>query len=67
MRSAPGSPRYWRAQRIVTYCGGGIAAASSALALTLLGESSVAIYDGSLNEWAADPDAPSGRRRLIRE
>ena len=44
--------------RIVTYCGGGIAAASAALALTLLGERSVAIYDASLNEWAADPTAP---------
>ena len=42
---------------IVTYCGGGIAAASAALALTLLGEKSVAVYDGSLNEWAADPGA----------
>jgi thiosulfate/3-mercaptopyruvate sulfurtransferase len=48
---ALGSPR------IVTYCGGGINAASAALALTLIGETSVAIYDGSLNEWAADPDA----------
>jgi thiosulfate/3-mercaptopyruvate sulfurtransferase len=48
---ALGSPR------IVTYCGGGIAAASAALALTLLGETSVAVYDGSLNEWAADPEA----------
>jgi thiosulfate/3-mercaptopyruvate sulfurtransferase len=46
------------APQIITYCGGGIAAASSALALTLLGERSVAVYDGSLNEWAADPDAP---------
>ncbi|TPX02443.1 sulfurtransferase, partial [Schumannella luteola] len=46
------------APRIITYCGGGIAAAASALALTLLGERSVAIYDGSLNEWAADPHAP---------
>jgi len=46
------------APRIITYCGGGIAAASSALALTLLGERSVAVYDGSLNEWAADPAAP---------
>jgi len=43
--------------RIVTYCGGGIAAASDALALTLLGELNVAVYDGSLNEWAADPEA----------
>ena len=46
------------APQIITYCGGGIAAASSALALTLLGERSVAVYDGSLNEWAADRDAP---------
>jgi thiosulfate/3-mercaptopyruvate sulfurtransferase len=45
------------APRIVTYCGGGIAAASAALALTLLGENSVAVYDGSLNEWVADPEA----------
>ena len=44
--------------RIVTYCAGGIAAASDALALTLLGHRNVAIYDGSLNEWVADADAP---------
>jgi thiosulfate/3-mercaptopyruvate sulfurtransferase len=46
------------ADRIVTYCNGGIAAASDALALTLAGHRNVAIYDGSLNEWAADADAP---------
>ncbi|MEO5921855.1 MAG: sulfurtransferase [Pseudolysinimonas sp.] len=45
------------APRIVTYCGSGIAAASAALVLTLLGERSVAIYDDSLNEWEADPEA----------
>jgi thiosulfate/3-mercaptopyruvate sulfurtransferase len=45
------------APRIVTYCGGGIAAASAAFALTLIGETSVAVYDGSLNEWASDPEA----------
>lgn len=44
--------------RIVTYCAGGIAAASDALALTLLGHRNVAIYDGSLNEWVADAEAP---------
>jgi thiosulfate/3-mercaptopyruvate sulfurtransferase len=44
--------------RIVAYCGGGIASASAALALTLLGETSVAIYDESLNEWAADASLP---------
>ncbi|MFB2597160.1 sulfurtransferase [Herbiconiux sp. P17] len=46
------------ASRVVTYCGSGIAAASAALALTVLGEGAVAVYDGSLNEWSADPDAP---------
>jgi thiosulfate/3-mercaptopyruvate sulfurtransferase len=48
---ALGSPR------IVLYCGAGIAAAAAALALVNLGERAVAIYDGSLNEWTADPDA----------
>ncbi len=44
-------------KRIVTYCAGGIAATADALALTLLGHRNVMVYDGSLNEWAADPDA----------
>ncbi|TFD49849.1 sulfurtransferase [Cryobacterium frigoriphilum] len=44
--------------RVVAYCSGGIASAASALALTLAGHDNVAIYDGSLNEWAADADAP---------
>ncbi|CAN5606271.1 3-mercaptopyruvate sulfurtransferase [soil metagenome] len=44
--------------RIVTYCNGGIAAASDALALTLLGHRNVAIYDASLNEWSQDLNAP---------
>jgi thiosulfate/3-mercaptopyruvate sulfurtransferase len=46
---------------IVTYCGGGIAAAADALVLALLGRTDVAIYDGSLNEWADDTDAPLAR------
>lgn len=45
-------------ERVVTYCNGGIAAASDALALTLLGHRNVAIYDESLNEWATDDSAP---------
>jgi thiosulfate/3-mercaptopyruvate sulfurtransferase len=44
--------------RVVTYCNGGIAAAADALALVLSGHGNVAIYDGSLNEWAADDTAP---------
>ena len=47
-----------QAGRVVTYCNGGIAAASDALALVLAGHTDVALYDGSLNEWAADPSRP---------
>jgi thiosulfate/3-mercaptopyruvate sulfurtransferase len=46
---------------IVAYCGGGIAAAADALALSLLGRDDVTVYDGSLNEWASDPEAPLAR------
>ncbi|MFJ8894352.1 sulfurtransferase [Leifsonia sp. NPDC102414] len=44
--------------RIVTYCAAGIAAAADALALAVLGRDDVSLYDGSLNEWSADPGAP---------
>jgi thiosulfate/3-mercaptopyruvate sulfurtransferase len=44
--------------RVITYCGGGIAATSDALVLTLLGYGNVAVYDGSMSEWARDPEAP---------
>jgi thiosulfate/3-mercaptopyruvate sulfurtransferase len=44
--------------RVITYCGGGIAASSDALILTLLGARDVAVYDNSLSEWARDPGLP---------
>ena len=47
-----------RAGRIVVYCGAGIAAAGTGFALRRAGHADVAVYDGSLDEWAADPDAP---------
>jgi thiosulfate/3-mercaptopyruvate sulfurtransferase len=47
-----------RPGRKVTYCGVGVAATSDALALTLLGESDVALYDGSLQEWTSNPELP---------
>jgi thiosulfate/3-mercaptopyruvate sulfurtransferase len=45
-------------QQAITYCGGGIAASLDAFALVLLGHPDVALYDGSLSEWAADPALP---------
>ncbi|MBT5772917.1 MAG: sulfurtransferase [Dehalococcoidia bacterium] len=46
------------AERVIAYCGGGIAASSDAFVLTLLGYENVAIYDASLSEWAADESLP---------
>ncbi|NWE14253.1 sulfurtransferase [Pseudomonas yamanorum] len=43
---------------LILYCGGGISAAANALALTLLGRQDIALYDGSLQEWAADARLP---------
>lgn len=45
-------------KRIITYCGGGVAASSVALVLTRLGHENVAVYDGGLQEWCADPSLP---------
>ncbi len=46
------------AQRVITYCGGGVAASSLAFALHRLGHPNVAVYDGGLLEWCADPSLP---------
>lgn len=46
------------AASVITYCGGAIAATVPAFCLALLGHDDVAVYDGSLMEWAADPELP---------
>jgi len=46
------------AERVITYCGGGIAASSDAFVLNMLGVDKISIYDGSLREWIADPTLP---------
>lgn len=43
---------------VICYCGGGIAATMDAFVLALLGYETVAVYDGSLEEWSADPKMP---------
>jgi thiosulfate/3-mercaptopyruvate sulfurtransferase len=43
---------------VITYCGGGIAASSVTMLLTLLGHRDVRLYDASLSEWAPDPALP---------
>ena len=47
-----------KSQRVVTYCGGGIAASNDALVLSLLGYRDVAVYDASMSEYAADESLP---------
>lgn len=41
-------------ERIITYCGGGIAAAVNAMAHVMIGHDNVAVYDGSLYEWLGE-------------
>lgn len=45
-------------QKVVAYCGGGIAATGIAHALALLGRNDVAIYAGSMRAWSANPAMP---------
>lgn len=47
-----------RADRVIAYCGGAIAASGTVFAMRLLGFENVALYDGSMTEWAADPALP---------
>ena len=44
--------------RIITYCGGGIAASTDSLVLTLLGHPDVRLYDASMSEWSNDDSLP---------
>src|SRR5215211_2994663 len=44
--------------RAITYCGGGIAASTDALALVMLGHPDVRLYDASMSEWSNDDTLP---------
>jgi len=41
-------------KRIITYCGGGIAATVNAVAHLMTGYNNVAVYDGSMDEWIGE-------------
>jgi thiosulfate/3-mercaptopyruvate sulfurtransferase len=45
-------------ERIILYCGGGIASTLGAMALFLAGHEGTAVYDGSMREWSGDPALP---------
>ena len=45
-------------KRVITYCGGGIAASADALALVMLGHPDVRLYDASMSEWSNDQSLP---------
>ncbi|MEW5939314.1 MAG: rhodanese-like domain-containing protein [Chloroflexota bacterium] len=49
--------------RIITYCGGGIAAAVNAAAHLIVGHRNVGVYDGSMFEWLGEklPTVGTGR------
>lgn len=47
-----------KADQVIAYCGGGIAASGVTFALTMLGYDNVSLYDNSLSEWAQDPSLP---------
>ncbi|MEH6525228.1 MAG: sulfurtransferase [Sneathiella sp.] len=47
-----------KTDQVITYCGGGIAASTTFVALRLLGYENLSLYDGSLMEWSEDPNLP---------
>ena len=44
--------------KIINYCGGGIAGSGTVFALHLIGRDDALLYDGSLIEWCTDPKRP---------
>ncbi len=49
-----------KAEKVITYCGLGIAATNDAFVLTLLGfnPERIAVYDASMSEWSRDASLP---------
>ncbi len=47
-----------RSKSVICYCGGGIAATLDLFVLHQLGYKNLAVYDGSMSEWARDESLP---------
>lgn len=47
-----------RDKRVICYCGGGISATIDLFQLHALGYRNLALYDGSMGEWASNPALP---------
>ena len=45
-------------KKVIVYCGFAVAATWVALLLNKLGQNNVAVYDGSMEEWASDVSLP---------
>lgn len=45
-------------ERVIAYCGGGIAASATVFVLEMLGHPNASLYDESLLEWSNDPELP---------
>ena len=45
-------------EKVIAYCGGGIAATNIAFVLTALGFENITVYDASLSEWAKNNNLP---------
>ena len=45
-------------EKVIAYCGGGIAATNIAFVLTALGYKNISVYDASLSEWAKINNLP---------
>ena len=41
-------------EKVITYCGGGIAATVNGMAHLMVGNENVAVYDGSMDEWGGE-------------
>ena len=58
LREALSAKGLLEAPQVITYCAVGISATIDAFACLLCGQDEVAVYDGSLTEWARDESLP---------